>query len=133
MMNIRTPLTLLGAISMVSLSACASGGAAHQPIIDGPNDPQYRAAYQQDLAECRKVAEQRKYDNSDVRTQALVGAGIGGLIGLANARDVDEGDFFTGAIIGGLVGGGSEALETRSQRREILLNCLTGRGHNVLG
>ncbi len=132
-MNTRPLFALFAAASFMSLSACATGGAAHQPIIDGPMDPEYRAAYQQDLGECRQVAEQRSYDNSDVRTQALVGAGIGGLLGLANAYSADEGDFFTGAIIGGLFGGGQEALNTRDQRREILLNCLANRGHNVLG
>ncbi len=116
-------------ISSCALSACATGGAAHQPIVDGPRD----GVYYQDLAECRSYAEERRYDNSDVRTQALVGAGIGGLLGLANAYSADEGDFFTGALIGGLFGGGSEALKTRGQRREILLNCLANRGHNVLG
>lgn len=125
----RSVFLTLSLLPVIGLSACATGGAAHNPIIDGPKD----AAYHQDLAECRTYAEQRSYDNADVRTQALVGAGIGGLLGLANARSADEGDFFTGAAIGALFSGGSEALETRGQRREILLNCLAGRGHRILG
>jgi hypothetical protein len=123
------PILALCAFSLLGLSACATGGAAHQPIIDGPKD----AVYHQDLSDCRSFAEERGYDNSDVRTQALIGAGIGGVLGLLDAQSADEGDFFTGAIIGGLFGGGSEALETRGQRREILLNCMAGRGHRVLG
>lgn len=125
----RSVFLSLALLPVLALSACATGGAAHSPIIDGPQS----AAYQQDLSECRSYAEQRSYNNSDVRTQALIGAGVGGLLGLANAYSADEGDFFTGAIIGGLFSGGSEALETRGQRREILLNCLVGRGHRVLG
>lgn len=125
----RSIFLSIALLPLIILSACASGGAAHNPIIDGPQD----ARYQQDLSECRSYAEQRSYDNSDVQTQALIGAGIGGLLGLANARSADEGDFFTGAAIGALFSGGSEALETRGQRREILLNCLAGRGHRVLG
>jgi hypothetical protein len=124
-----TQIIALSAISLLGLSACATGGAGHNPIVDGPKD----AVYHQDLAECRSYAEERRYDNSDVRTQALIGAGIGGVLGLLDADSADEGDFFTGAIIGGLFGGGSEALETRGQRREILLNCMAGRGHRVLG
>jgi len=125
----RSAALTLSLLPILALSACATGGAAHQPIIDGPKD----ARYQQDLAQCRTYAEQRSYDNADVRTQALIGAGIGGLLGLSNARSADEGDFFTGAAIGAIFGGGAEALETRGQRREILLNCLAGRGHRILG
>ena len=125
----RSAVLTLSLLPILALSACATGGAAHQPIIDGPQD----ARYQQDLAQCRTYAEQRSYDNADVRTQALIGAGIGGLLGLSNARSADEGDFFTGAAIGAIFGGGAEALETRGQRREILLNCLAGRGHRILG
>ena len=123
-------LTLMAlSVATVSLSACASGGAAYRPIVDGPQD----AAYTSDLGECRQVAESRDYLNSDTRTSAAIGAGIGGLIGLADSDNADFGDFVGGAIVGALLGGGDRALETRQERKEIVLNCMAGRGHRVVG
>lgn len=115
-------------LSLVSLTACAGGGAAHVPIIDGPITAEYEA----DLSECQQLAETRRYDNPEVQTDALIGAGVGGLIGLAESRNDDVGDFLAGAIIGGLLSGGATALETRHQRKEIVLNCMAGRGYRVL-
>ncbi len=120
-------LALIGAA--LPLSACASGGAAYRPIVDGPMNAQYSA----DLGQCRQVAESRDYLNSDTRTSALIGAGLGGLIGLADADDANVEDFIGGAIIGALFGGGERALETRQERKSIVLNCMTGRGHRVVG
>ncbi|MEL6688376.1 MAG: glycine zipper family protein [Pseudomonadota bacterium] len=108
------------------ITGCASSGAAYQPVVDGPKGP----AYQADLQDCQQLAETRQYDNADVRTSATVGAGIGGLIG---AVDGGVGEAAAGAVIGGLFGGGGEALETREERKEIVKNCMVGRGHNVVG
>ena len=108
------------------ITGCASTGAEYSPVIDGPTGPSYQA----DLQDCRQLAETRDYDNGDVRSSAAVGAGVGSLIGL-----IDGGltEVAAGAVIGGLVGGGGEALETRDDRKEIVKNCLSGRGHNVVG
>jgi len=113
----------------LTLTACASGGAAYRPIVDGPQDAKYSA----DLGECRQVAENRDYLNSDTRTSAAIGAGFGGLIGLAEANDAGVEDFIGGAIVGALFGGGDGALEARSERKNIVLNCMSGRGHRVVG
>lgn len=113
----------------LTLTACAGGGAAYQPIVDGPMGAQYSA----DLSDCRQVAERREYGNSDTQTSALVGAGLGGLVGLADAYDPNVEDFIGGAIVGALFGGGQGALETRGQRKSILLNCMAGRGHRIVG
>jgi uncharacterized protein YcfJ len=91
------------------------------------------AQYSADLGQCRQVAESRDYLNSDTRTGALIGAGLGGLIGLADADDANVEDFIGGAIIGALFGGGERALETRQERKSIVLNCMAGRGHRVVG
>lgn len=117
-------LTLLSGACFVS--SCASSGAAYEPVVDGPTGPSYQA----DLQDCQQLAETRRYDNSDVRTSATVGAGIGGLIG---AVDGGVGEAAAGALIGGLFGGGGEALETRDERKEIVKECMIGRGHNIVG
>lgn len=122
--------------SVVGLSGCAGGGAAYTPIIDGP----VTENYYQDLATCQSLAQQRRYDNADVRTNAVIGAGLGGLAALA---DNDKGrrghhdedgfeEFALGALIGAIFGGGARALETREERKHIVLNCMSGRGYRVL-
>lgn len=113
----------------LTLTACASGGAAYQPIVDGPQGVSYVA----DLGDCRQVAETRNYINSDTKTSAAIGAGLGGLIALADTKNADAGDFIGGAIVGALFGGGDRALKTRKERKSIVLNCMTGRGHRVVG
>jgi hypothetical protein len=50
------------------LYACAD----YAPIVGGPKD----ITYTQDLAECRTLAKQRSYTNGDVKSDALLGAGI---------------------------------------------------------
>lgn len=127
--NTRDISVLLISAAALTLTACASGGAAYRPIVDGPQDAKYSA----DLGECRQVAESRDYLNSDTRTSALIGAGFGGLIGLADADDANIEDFVGGAIVGALFGGGDRALETRGERKHIVLNCMAGRGHRVVG
>ena len=113
--------------STVMLSACASGGAAYEPIVDGPTGQRYQA----DLYDCQQLAENRNYNNSDTRTSAAVGAGVGGVAGVA--RSGDFGDAAVGAAIGGLFGGGGGALNTRQERKQIVMTCLRGRGHRVVG
>lgn len=133
MTYIKTTTRNLGVLALtgaaLSLTACASGGAAYRPIVDGPQDAKYSA----DLGECRQVAESRDYLNSDTRTSAAIGAGLGGLVGLAEADDAGIQDFIGGALVGALFGGGDRALETRSERKHIVLNCMAGRGHRVVG
>lgn len=120
---------LLLSISSLTVTACASGGAAYKPIVDGPMD----AVYLADLSDCRTVAESREYMNSDTKTGAAIGAGLGGLIGLAEADNANVEDFIGGAIVGALFGGGEAALETRQERKHIVKNCMAGRGHRVVG
>lgn len=129
-MTLCSPRNLIMAVSSVGLLAlggCASGGAAYQPIVDGPTG----AAYQADLADCQQLAETRGYDNSDTRTSAAIGAGLGGIIGLADSGSL--GEAAVGAAIGGLFGGGSGAIETREERKQIVMNCMAGRGHRIVG
>lgn len=115
-------------LSALSLSACAGGGAAYQPIVDGPKD----AKFQQDTAECQALAEQRSYTNSDVKTGAVAGAVVGGVIGLLS-RGNDTSNTLIGTAVGGVYGGGGAALNTRTERKNIVKRCMIGRGHRVIG
>jgi len=114
--------------STLLLSACATGGAAYEPIIDGPKNAQYT----EDLDDCQALAESREYLNGDVKTAAVVGAALGGLFALTR-RNADTEDVLDGAAVGGLLGGGDRALKTRTERKYIVLDCMAGRGYRVLG
>ncbi len=59
------------------LPAYTSTGANYQPIVDGPTG----YAFSSDLSQCKQLAEKRKYLNDDVKTQAVAGAVVGGVIG----------------------------------------------------
>ncbi|WP_019960093.1 glycine zipper family protein [Woodsholea maritima] len=115
----------LGVIAL-STAACANSGASYRPIVDGPQS----ATYESDLAACQGVAQQRSYLNGDVRNDALIGAAVGGAIGLVTG---DSEDAWDGALGGGLMGGGAAMHETRGERRDIVIECMKGRGHNVVG
>ena len=116
------------ALAVSPLSACAGGGAAYQPIVDGPKN----AKFQQDIYECQALAEQRSYNNSDVKTGALAGAAVGAVTGLLR-RGNSNSDPLIGAAVGGAYGGGGAALATRTERKNIVKRCMIGRGHRVLG
>jgi len=130
----KLELLAIGA-AVLMLGGCATGGAAYEPIVDGPKNAQYA----QDLSECQQLAEQREYLNGDTQTKAAVGAVAGGLIGLSSnnryrGRRGSDGDaILAGAIVGAILGGGSGALNTREERKHIVLNCVAGRGYRVLG
>lgn len=115
-------------LAAISLTACAGGGAAYQPIVDGPID----AAFQQDVSECQALAEQRGYNNSDVKTGAAAGAALGGVVGLLQPGK-DAGNLLAGALVGSAYGGGGAALGTRAERKNIVKRCMIGRGHRVIG
>jgi uncharacterized protein YcfJ len=118
----KLKLTALAGLA-VSMTACANTGAAYRPILDGPQT----VAYQNDLAECQALAKQRVFLNEDTRSDALVGALIGGALGAL------DGDALGGAAVGGIAGGASGAYEVRDERKSIVIQCLKGRGHPVVG
>ncbi len=126
--NIRQLGLIIATAFVLPLSACAGGGAAYQPIVDGPQN----AKFQQDLQQCQALAEQRGYDNSDVRTGAAVGAAAGGLGGVLR-RGNDTRNGLIGAAVGSVYGASGAALATRTERKNIVKRCMIGRGHRVLG
>lgn len=117
-------------LALLSLTACASnGGARYEPIVDGKK----AANYQNDLAQCQSLATERAYMNDDTKQDMLVGAAIGAVVGLADGDTSDTEGAIGGAIAGAVAGGSSRAVEARSERKEIVVNCMAGRGHKVVG
>lgn len=122
------PVFVLCAALTLPLSACAGVGANYQPIIDGPITANYHA----DIDACRAVAKQRNYVNNDVKNDALIGAVLGGLLGLTESGDDGE-NLIAGAIVGGAIGGVGSSFDARDERKDIVRNCMAGRGHRVVG
>jgi len=107
-------------------SGCTSmaTGASYRPIVDGGD----LTHYESDLAECQSVATQRDYVNDETKSDAVVGAIIGAIAG----ADGDRGDIVAGALVGAAVGGGSKAYDVRTERKNIVINCMRQRGYNTV-
>ncbi|MCB1331688.1 MAG: glycine zipper family protein [Maritimibacter sp.] len=119
----HTLLLPLAAVAL--LSACDDTGANYRPILDGAPT----AAYERDLAACQTLArDQRQFDQEAVAA-AVLGAGVGAVLGSFS----DEADAAGGAIAGGLAGGASVAVDNSDRREAIVVECLRGRGHRVVG
>ena len=125
-MNRRSVL-LLG---LIFLTGCAG---SYEPMIDkraGFDE----AKYQQDLADCRSYAEQSPSPAGEAATSAGLGALVGaalGALGGAIAGNPGEGAAI-GAAVGGAGGLFSGASSGGSAQKDIVRNCLQGRGYSVL-
>ncbi|SFR01449.1 glycine zipper family protein [Poseidonocella sedimentorum] len=115
-----TPLALTAL-----LGACAEMGTDVDPILDGaPN-----ARFESDLAACRDLARNQSQLDHETMASAALGAGIGGLLGKVD----EDGDALGGAVVGALAGAAAGVSNASDAREEIVLNCLRGRGHAVVG
>ena len=111
--------------AMLIVAACADSGASYQPILDGPATSTYRA----DLAACQTLARnQNQFDRETLAATAL-GAGAGALLGEVDS----DGDALGGAVVGALAGGAASAGNVSERREAIVVECLRGRGHRVVG
>lgn len=119
----RTKITISTAM-LALVAACADSGANYQPILDGAPTP----AYQADLDACQALARNQTQFDEDTIAATVLGAGVGAVLG-----EVDSGDALEGAIAGALAGGVSGAVDASEKREAIVIECLRGRGHRVVG
>ena len=119
----KTQFTLSTA-GLVLMAACADSGANYQPILDGTPTP----AYQADLDACQALARNQTQFDEDTIAATVLGAGVGAALG-----EADNGDAWGGAIAGALAGGVSSAVDASERRESIVVECLRGRGHRVVG
>lgn len=115
----------LALIATPLIAACADSGANYQPILDGP----VTAAYQADLASCQSLARNQNQLDQETLGAAVLGAGAGALLGEVD----DDGDALGGAVVGALAGGAASAVDVSERREAIVVECLRGRGHRVVG
>lgn len=110
------------AVGLVLLTACADSGANYRPILDGTPT----AVYEADLAACQHLA--RAQFEGEAMGGTALGAGAGAALG-----ELDGGDALGGAIAGALAGGVASTLDVSERREAIVVECLRGRGHRVVG
>lgn len=112
-------------VSAIGLTACADSGANYTPILDG----RPTAGFQSDLTECQTLAHNQRQFDQETAGAAAIGAGAGTLLGAAD----DSGDAVGGAVAGALAGGIAGAVNATDRREAIVVECLRGRGHRVVG
>lgn len=105
---------------LVLVAACADSGANYQPILDGTPTAAYRA----DLAACQTLARNQRQFDQDTMAATVLGAALG---------EAESGDALGGAVAGALAGGVSSAVDAGERREAIVVECLRGRGHRVVG
>jgi uncharacterized protein YcfJ len=120
-----TRLFLPALATLALFAACDDTGARYTPILDGAPTEAYRT----DLAACQALARNQRQFDQETAAAAVLGAGIGVVLGAVS----DEADAAGGAIAGALAGGTSVAVETSERREAIVVECLRGRGHRVVG
>jgi len=115
--------------ALILLGACGDSGANHTPILDGPA----KMSFQSDLSACRALARsQRQFDRETLGAAAL-GAGLGAALGAADDEVSDAEGLAGGLVAGALAGGLAGSVEAQDRRKAIVLECLRGRGHRVVG
>lgn len=121
-------------VSTLMLTACYSYGG-YQPTVDAYNDPNaYRI--NQDIAECKQLAEQSA--GGGTAKETAIGAGVGGLIGAAGGAVVGAftGNPAAGAAIGAAAGGfggaAKQGFTSEDRFRNAYNQCMSNRGHNVI-
>lgn len=117
--------TFFALIAVPLVVACADSGANYQPILDGPVTP----AFQADLAACQTLARNQSQFDQETVAASVLGAGAGALLGEAD----ESADALGGAVAGALAGGAASAVNVSERREAIVVACLRGRGHRVVG
>lgn len=119
------PQLAFAAAGLVLVTACADSGANYEPILDGAPTQ----AYQADLDACQTLARNQSQFDQETVAATVLGAGVGAAISAVD----DDVDALEGAVAGALVGGVSSAVDTGERREAIVIECLRGRGHRVVG
>lgn len=119
---------------LLSLGGCATA-TGWSPVIDTRVD-RNPAAISQDLAECRQLALQvagDPYGSTAGRTLlgGAVGAAAGAAIGAATGGSAGTGAAI-GAATGGIGAGATHGVSREQNYKQAYINCLRGRGHQVL-
>ncbi|HAZ42274.1 MAG TPA: hypothetical protein DCY52_08385 [Methylococcaceae bacterium] len=116
----------------VLFSGCASY-SNWQPVADPSND-RNAANLGVDTEQCRQLASQA----GSVGTETAKGVAVGGLLGAAAGAAIGAvagdpgGGAAIGAAAGGIGGGTATGVSADDQYKRSYINCMRGRGHNII-
>lgn len=119
-------------LMVVLVSGCASY-SNWQPVADPAND-RNAANLGVDTEQCRQLASQA----GSVGTETAKGVAAGGLLGAAAGAAIGAvaGNPGAGAAIGaaagGIGGGTGTGISADDQYKRAYINCMRGRGHNII-
>ena len=126
----RNVFLIPSTFAIIITSACATNsGANYEPIVDGSKT----ASYTTDLSQCQTLAEDHAYLNDDTQQNMMIGAALGAVIGLADGEVSDTEGAIGGAVAGAIGGAIDGSVEARGERKQIVVQCMAGRGHKVVG
>ena len=108
------------ALAALLTTACAS---SKRVVVDKQGIDE--AQYQQDLTNCRAVADEVSTDR-DAAEGAAGGAVIGGILGAIFGN--------SGRMAGGgaVIGAAGKAEDVEQEKSQVIKNCMRGRGYRVL-
>jgi hypothetical protein len=104
-----------------------AAGCAYRPVVDPKRTDM--AKYETDLVECRKVAEQGPGAGTSAAVGAVGGYAVGQVFARATGRSNHANESGRGGAVLGAAGGAGAGAKNK---RQIVKNCMTQRGHAVL-
>jgi uncharacterized protein YcfJ len=112
------------AITLLAILATGCATQSFQPRVD---PRQVKDGYYKDLSECQQIA------SNDHSGNAAVSAGLGAIVGaLIGAALGDSRLAAQGAAVGAVSAGSSGLSRSVGDERQMISNCMRGRGHKVL-
>lgn len=119
----RSAFALIASAALVA--ACADSGANYTPIVDGTKN----ATFNSDLSACRSLAKHELANGDAALGGAIVGAGAGAVLGGLD-EDTTAG---AGALVGAVTGAIAGSVENQEAQQAVVIKCMQGRGHAVVG
>jgi uncharacterized protein YcfJ len=121
--------------SFLFLLLVACSGKGYRPVVDFKASPgKNTETYERDLWECQHYAEQIN-STENAGKGALAGAAVGsvttGAVGAILGRDFGK-SVAVGAAAGGIGGGVGGTTSAAQSQKDIIRNCLRGRGYSIL-
>lgn len=109
------------------VGCAATSGANYRPILDTKGVDFNR--YESDLRECQGYATQTASAGESAAAGAVAGALLGGLLAAAAGKGYSRTNTAQVGAVTGAIGAGAEG---EKNQRNIIRQCLAGRGYKVL-